>query len=221
MKEQEGLSSDTYVVLVARTSWENLPQLIGVGLLFSLCCAPAFLLFASGWLAPTVVVAVLTIAPAWTALLAYQQQLLQQRVVKFSTFGRALRTYGRRSVMLGGLGAFPLLATLITLPQVAQEAVPLVVWVGLAADFLGMAVMGALLLYAFPLLLYTDEGVRGLLRNALILASRHPFHTLGLLGMAILFSFAVAFFSVGLLFLLPTLFGMFVISNAELVMHET
>lgn len=220
MDEGQSLSRDTYVVLVARTIWENLPQMIWGGLLFSLCCLPAFTLFALGLLAPTVVVSAVTIAPAWTALLAFQRLLLSNRVAKSTTFFYALRDYGWRSASLGGVAAFPVLAALITLPRLAQEPVPRLVWVGLAADFFGMALLVVLLLYAFPLLLYTDQQVWVVLRNALSLASRHPLHTFGLLGMAVLFGFAVASLSLGLLFFLPAIYGMFVMSNTQLVLQQ-
>ena len=56
------LTPDNYVKLVLQTLWENLPQVLGGGLLFSLCCLPAFLLFGLGLLAPTILMAVITIS---------------------------------------------------------------------------------------------------------------------------------------------------------------
>lgn len=220
MDELQPLRPDTYVSLVVQKLWENLPSVLWGGLLFSLCCLPAFALFAVGWLAPTVVVGALTIAPAWAALLAYERTLFLDDQGKTNIFLHALRTYWRRSALLGGLAVFPLLMTLTTLPLLTQADVPLLVWIGLGADFFGMALMAALLLYAFPLLVHTDQGVRVLLRDALILTSRQPFNTVGLLGMGILFGFAVGYFSLGLLFLLPAIYGMFVVANCLLVLGE-
>jgi uncharacterized membrane protein YesL len=217
--ELQALRQDTYVVLVARNLWENLPGVLWGGLLFSLCCLPAFMAFAVGWLAPTLLIGSVTIAPAWTALLAYERTLLIDESIKTAHFFHTVRYSWRRSAFLGGMGAFPVLATITTLPLLRQNDVPLLVWLGLGADFLGMALMAALLLYAFPLLVHTDQGVRILLRDALILSSRRPFHTLGLLGMGILFGFAVAYISLGLLFLLPAIYGMFVVANCLLVMQ--
>lgn len=219
MDELQTLNRDTYVVWVVRTSWENLPHVLWGALLFSLCAVPAFVLFALGWLAPMLVIGALTIAPAWTALLAYEHSLFTGQSLEQGSFLGALQYYWRRSALLGALAAFPLLATLLTLPSLRQEPVPQVVWIGLGADFLGMALMAVLLLYAFPLLIYHDQSVRVVLRDGLILAGRHPVHTVGLLGMGILFGFALSYLSLGLLFILPALYGMFVVGNALLVLQ--
>ena len=219
MDELQALRPDTYVSLVAQKLWENLPSVLWGGLLFSLCCLPAFMAFALGWLAPTVVVGAVTIAPAWAALLAYEHTLFIDESMKPLRFFQALRHCWRRSACLGGMAAFPVLATITTLPLLRQPDVPRLVWLGLGADFFGMALMAALLLYAFPLLVHTDQGMRVLLRDALILTSRQPFNTVGLLGMGILFGFAVAYISLGLLFLLPAIYGMFVVANCLLVLQ--
>lgn len=92
-------------------------------------------------------------------------------------------------------------------------------WVG--ADLFGMALLAALLLYAFPLLVHFDYGVKTSLRDGWILAVRFPVHTLGLLGLGILGAFAVGYLSLGLLLLLPALYGLFVVGNTLLVLQTT
>lgn len=217
MEPLAGLNRDTYVFLVCRQIWEELPHVLGSGLLFSLCCAPAFLLFSLGFLAPTVLVSVITIAPAWAALLAVQRNIISDGALLGVSFGHALRYYWRRSIVLGLLAAFPVLATLITLPLLQQPIVPLVVWIGLGADLLGMALVAALLLYAFPILVHEDAGAKTSLHKGWLLAALYPWHTVGLIGLGILSAFAVGYLSLGLLFLLPAVYGMFVMGNALLV----
>ena len=219
MEPVPGLTRDTFVLFVGRQLWGELPRVLGNGLLFSLCCAPAFVLFALGWLAPTVLVSVITIAPGWAALLAVQRNIISDGVLPAISFGAAFRHYWRRSTQLGMLAAFPLLAALVTLPALQQPTVPLVVWLGLGADLFGMALLAALLLYAFPLLVHFDYGVKTSLRDGWILAVRYLGHTLGLLGLGILGAFAVGYLSLGLLLLLPALYGLFVVGNGLLVLQ--
>lgn len=219
MEPVPGLTRDTFVLYVGRQLWSELPRVLGSSLLFSLCCAPAFVLFALGLLAPMVLVGVVTIAPGWAALLAVQRNIVSDGVLPAISFGAAFRHYWRRSTQLGMLAAFPLLAALATLPALQQPTVPVVVWIGLGADLLGMALLAALLLYALPLLVHFDYGVKASLRDGWLWAARFPTHTLGLLGLGILGAFAVAYLSLGLLFLLPALYGLFVVGNSLLVLQ--
>lgn len=214
-----GLTRESYVQLVLTTLWENLPQVIGGGLLFSLCCGPAFLLFSLGFLAPTVVVAVVTVAPAWCALLAVADAIVLGNRVGFTLFWRSLWRYGRIAALLSMLFAFPLLIMLTTLPMLRLEPVPLVVWLGLAADLFILALAAALLLYAFPLLLEHATTLPALLRTALFLAGVHPFNTVGLLAMGLLGGFLVAYVSWGLLLLLPAVGALFIVANYQLVQN--
>ena len=56
--------------------------------------------------------------------------------------------------------------------------------------------MATLSFYIFPYLVQQPEiGVRTCLRAALILASRHPINSVGLLAIGILFGFSVAYIS--------------------------
>jgi uncharacterized membrane protein YesL len=109
---------------------------------------------------------------------------------------------------------------LLTLATLSRPEVPLIVWLGLAADMLGLLLLVVLYLYAFPLLVQHDVGVWTALRSALALASRHLNNTLGLLGMGILFALAILYLSSGLLFFLPAVWGMFIVNNCRLVVDE-
>jgi uncharacterized membrane protein YesL len=113
-----------------------------------------------------------------------------------------------------------LFAALLILPGLAQPEVPVVVWLGLAADALGLLILASLYLYAFPLLVLHDVDLITALRNALILASRHISNTLGLLGMGVLFAMATRYLSSGLLFFLPAIWGLFIVNNCRLVVSQ-
>ncbi len=211
------LTPDTYVKFVLRTLWENLPQVIGGGVLFSLCCVPAFLLFGLGFLAPTILLAVVTIAPAWCALLAFAHHLIEDEQADFALFRRTLLRQWRGSCLLGMTLAFPLLITLTTLPLLQVEPVPVIVWLGLSADLFMLALVTAVLFYAFPLLLTQPTALPTLLRRSLMLAAVHPFNTVGLLAMGLLFAFLIAYVSLGLLLLLPAIYALFIVANYQLV----
>lgn len=186
------------------------------GAQFSLCCTPAFILFALGFLSLAILVAVLTVAPAWTALLATQFSLLAQ--TRRLAFLQALRKSGRLSVQCGLLASLPFISARVLLPALSVSPVSLATWLTLGIIFFAMALALAVSLYAFPLLAYGENRLLTTLRNAWILAVRYPSHTLGLMSMAILFAFGVAYVSLGLLFLLPTVYGMFVAANCLYVL---
>ena len=82
MTGHQDITGSTYVVQVAQTLWENLPQVLLVALLFNLICIPAAFLFTSGSFIPSFLVASITIGPAWVALLANEMRLLQGRSAK-------------------------------------------------------------------------------------------------------------------------------------------
>jgi uncharacterized membrane protein YesL len=214
------LGQRTYVRLTLVSLWKNLPLMLLAGLVFSLLCVPASLLFLVGLFTPALIVGALTVAPACAALLAQENEIVRDVKTNIGTLFRALPRFWTRSVGLGLLGCFPLSVALLTLPMLSLPQVPLVVWLGLGADTLGLLILAALYLYAFPLLVLHDMSVGLALRNALILASRHIWNTLGLLGMGILFALASAYVSPALLFILPAIWGLFIINNCRMVVEE-
>ncbi len=221
MTTQQGITPSTYVVQVGQTLWENLPQLLWGAFLFSLVCIPASFLFTLGLFIPTLLVASITIGPAWAALLAFELRLLQGRVPRQYSLFSDFRLWWRRSTLLSLLTIFPLLALLTTLPALRTPPIAPIVWIGLGADLLGCAVMATLSFYAFPSLVqHPHKGVRASIRDALILASRHPGNSLGLLAIGILFSFCVAYISPALLLLLPTVYALFIAANHLLVLQK-
>ncbi|MEZ4861672.1 MAG: hypothetical protein R3C14_10205 [Caldilineaceae bacterium] len=212
------LNRDTYLPFVLHTIWTELPRFLWGAFLFNLCCAPAFVLFSLGFLAPTLLVGLLLMAPAWAALQADQLNLLQGANRPYAYFGQMFVYYGRRALQLGLLLILPLLAIRLTLPALAQNAVPNALWLWVGILFFILAVSTALSLYTFSLLVYFDHDVLTTLRNGWILTVRHPLHTVGLLGMAILFGFGVVYLSLGLLLLLPAFYSILLVANCLLVL---
>lgn len=220
MDEPTPLNRHTYVRLTATSLWNNLPLVLLAGFMFSLLCAPAFLLFFLGLFVPALVVGALTITPAWAALLAQEAEIVCDVKTNIRVMLKALPRYWTRSAGLGLLAAFPLFAALLTLPSFELQQVPVVVWLGLFADALGLLVLITLFLYAFPLLILHDVNARTALRNAFVLASRHIVNTLGLLSIGVLFVFAIVYLSSGLLFILPAVWSMFIVNNCRMVIEE-
>lgn len=218
MNEPLALNPHTYVRLTVSQAWDNLPLILLAGLIFSLLCLPALALFILGLLFPAVLVGALTIAPAWAALLAQEAKILQGLKTKPGAMLKAWPCYWLRSAKLGLLAAFPVLMGLFTVPVLAQPEVPMIVWVGLAADALGLLLMTTLFLYAFPLLILYDLDLRTALQNAFILASRHIINTFGLLSLGVLIFLAAIYLSLALLLILPALWGMFIVNNCRLVL---
>lgn len=209
-----GINLDTFLGLTARTLWESLPQLLRGALLFSLASLPAFVLFAWGWLAPALLAAVVTVGPAWGALLAYETRLLRHQATGGMQFWQELRRHWFRSCLLGLPLAVPAAILMALLPALeAQAAVPTSVWFGIGLNFFALAVASALALYAFPILVQRNLRTIDCIRDALILSSRYPAHSLGLLAMGVLFGMGVAHVSLGLVLLLPTVYGLFIAGN--------
>ena len=217
---QPRLNRRTYVRLTAIRLWENLPLILLASFLFSLLCAPAFFLFILGFLFLAFIIAVLTIPPAWAALLALEAGIVREIKVNIGTMFRALPRFWVRGVKLGLVGSLPIIMALLTLPALSRPRAPAIVWVGLAADAMALLILAALYLYAFPLLVLHDVNVSTALRNALILASRHIVNTLGLLSLGILIVLAAVYVNSGVLFFFPAMWGVFVVNNCRLVVEE-
>jgi len=216
----EPLTPANYVRVTANQLWTNLPLVTAGGLIFSALCAPAFVLGVLGRPVEMGIAFMLLISPGWTALLHMQGAIAEERRASLGMMLRALPRVWRRSVGLGALFLVPLIALQTTLPLLAAPSVPFVAWAGLAADVLGVAVAGAIALYAYPLIALHDAALFNALRNGLILASRYPSNTLGLLGMAVLGGLAVGYVGVALLFFLPAWYGLFVVNNCRLLVER-
>ncbi|MBX3050919.1 MAG: hypothetical protein KF753_05570 [Caldilineaceae bacterium] len=218
--EQPAITNSTYVSHVARTLWENLPGLLWSALFFNLACIPAFVLLFLGLVVPGLLVMAVTAGPAWAALQEYTIRMADWEATNSRIFFKAVIRHWRSSALLTLLTLFPWLALWTTLPLLQISPVPLVVWLGLGADFLGIVVLSALSLYTFPLLVRRNTPIRDTLRDGLILISRYPSNTTGLLALGILFGFAIAYLSLGLLFFLPVIYSLFIATNSLLVFSQ-
>jgi uncharacterized membrane protein YesL len=214
------LNQRTYVRLTVKCLWDNLPLVLLAGGIFSLLCAPMVLLLILGLFAPAIMIGMLTIAPAWAALLAQESEIARGVKTSIRTMASALPRFWARSTGLGFLFWLQGIIALLTLAMLSRPEVSPVVWLGLAADMLGLLLLTVLYLYTFPLLVQHDMTLWMALRNAFILASRHLNNTLGLLGMGILFALAILYLSSGLLLFLPAVWGMFIVNNCRLVVGE-
>ncbi|MDW8097936.1 MAG: hypothetical protein RML36_00455 [Anaerolineae bacterium] len=214
------LEPHTYVRLTLSQLWENLPILLLASLIFSLLWMPSFLLLTLGLWGFALITGVTLVAPGWAALLALQVALTGGDKAPIGIMLRAFPRFWKRSATMGFLTVLPLLAAWLTLPLFAQPQELWIAWLGLAADLAGFLILVTLGLYAFPLLVWHDLSVRIALRNALILASRHIVNTLGLLAMGVLFAFAIAYISPGLLFVLPTVWGLFMVNHCRMVIKH-
>lgn len=216
-----GITRDTYVQRVVHTLWDNLPQVMRGALLFNLACLPALGLWAMGRAVPALILAVMTVGPAWGALLQYEMYLLRDQTAGIPLFWQSFRHYWVRCTLLSLLFVVPLLVLQATLPVLQWEPpLPSAIWIGLGADFLGIAVMATLSLYTFPYLVQRNLGVYACLRDALILASRYPVNSIGLLALGVLFGFGAAYLSLALLLFLPTVYGLFIAANCLLVLDR-
>lgn len=213
----EPLTPANYVRVTASQLWSNLPLVIAGGLFFSLLCAPAFALGVLRRPVEMAIAFLLLVPPGWSALLVLLGAIAQEKPAGLGLMLRSFPRVWRRSVAPAALFLLPLIAFQATVPMLSAPAIPIIVWAGLAADVFGVAAVSAMALYAYPLVALYDQPVFGALRNGLILASRYPANTLGLLGMAVLGGLAAGYVGVALLFFLPAFFGLFVVNNCRLV----
>lgn len=213
-------NQNTYVRLALSQLWDNLPLILLASGVFSVVCMPAALLFWLGLFAPAILLGALTVVPGWIALLALETDMACARRAGIGAMLRALPRYWQRGAGLGLLASFPLLMGLITLPNLARTEVPLVVWVGLAGDGLGLLLLLILSIYTGPLLVLHDMAVGTALRNALLLACRHIANTIGLLSMIVVLAFLAYRLSLPLLLLLPATWGLFLVNNCRMVVAE-
>jgi uncharacterized membrane protein YesL len=219
MTDLPELTPQNYVQHTSLSIWQNLPMIVASGLIFSLCCAPFAALAALGLVGPAIVVAIVTVAPAWAAMLHLESELAQGGHVDFGVEGRMLSRYAGDSIRLAVPLAFFSLGILWLLPALNEATVRPYTWVAFALCIVGFVGLSTFYLYAFPLLVQHDQESIMALRNGALLASRYAVNSVGLLAMGILCALAIRFFSLALLFFLPALYGMFVTNNCLLVVE--
>jgi len=215
------LTRHSYVQVTTLLLWDNLPRLLLASLFFSLLWAPTLLLSMLGLWAPMLFVGWLLTFPGWSALLALEAALAEGRPAPIAGFWRSFGRLWTRSVGLGAAMGFPIAIAWVTLLLVGPTAPPSpIVWAGLAADGVVLVLLACLALYAVPLFALHDQRLSQALRNSLILASRHVTNTFGLLAMGVLCALSIFTISPGLLFVLPAVWGMFLINNCRMLVAE-
>jgi len=217
LDDSPSLTKESYIRLTSQSLWDNLPLILFASLTFSLFCFPALTLLLLGLTFPAIIVGILIIAPSWAALLALEADILQGYGVNIVTIFTAWPRYWLTSVKLGAMTAIPTTAILLTLPWFTQPQIPHILWIGLAADVLGLFLLAILFIYAFPLLVLYEVDFRAAVQNAFTLASRHLINTFGLLALGVIFLLGALYLSSGLLFVLPAIWGLFAVNNCRLV----
>jgi uncharacterized membrane protein YesL len=214
------LDAHNFVLQTLRATWDNLPQLL-VGMVWlNLSVAPALALALLGLDGLAVVMGVLLAAPGWVALQHVQSRLVQDKTVPALAFLGSLRRFWRRAMNLGALALALPVVTFLAAAGLGELASGLVAPVLVAGSAASLLVVSVLVLYAAPLLVLYDQELAGVLRNSLILPARHINNTLGMVALAVLCALAAVYLSSGLIFVLPTLYGMFVINNCRLVIEQ-
>lgn len=215
------LTRHNYVQVTALLLWDNLPRLLLASLFFSLLWAPTLFLSMLGLWVPMLFFGWLLTFPGWSALLALEAALAEGRRAPISLFWRSFGRLWARSVGLGAALGLPIGIAWLTLLLAGQAAPPPpIAWAGLVADGMVVVLLACLALYAVPLFALHDQRLGQALRNSLILASRHVTNTFGLLAMGVLCVLSIFTVSPGLLFVLPAVWGMFLINNCRMLVAE-
>jgi len=184
--------------------WDHLPGVAVLSLAFTLGTLPAWLALWWGWVWLYLPLLVLLVAPAWALLLWGEARLCRYQACVPGPWRLWARASG-----LGAVCAFPLCALLVTLPALSGPEVAGMVWVGLAADIVGVCLAWCLASYGFPLLVLRGWPWRRAVVGAMALASRHVAYTLGLLSLCVGCCVLLLLVSSGLMFFLPGAYGMF------------
>ena len=215
--DEQPLSQRNFLIQTLRATWDNLPQLLLGMIWLNLCLAPSFVLAVLGLRLLAAVTGVLLAAPGWVALQHVQGQLVQGKAVRSAALLTSLRRFWRPSVRLGALALVLPFITFLGVSGVNDLDS------GIAAPVLAVGAIASLLvacllvLYAMPLLALYEQGVGLALRNSLVLSARYITNTIGIVALAVICGLLVGYLNSGLIFVLPTLYGMFVVNNCRLV----
>ena len=219
VSDDAALSPTTYVKITLRQLWEHLPHVLLSDLLFVLFSAPALVLALLSLVTPALLAAVLTAAPAWAAMLALLAAMTAPRAHDIGrTFFCAYRTAWRTSVQMGMWIVLPALVAYGAWLQILLDGTALVLWALFLLSLLGLMLVAALYVYAYPLLVLHGQSARVAARNAFVLAGRYPLNTVGILALVALGIAASVTISWGLLVLWPAIWGLFILNNCRLAL---
>jgi uncharacterized membrane protein YesL len=217
---EQPLTLLNFPVQTLAATWDNLPQLL-VGMLWlNLWLAPALLAAFLGFGFGAAVAGALLAVPGWVALQHFALTLVEGKVAPLSSLWGALRHFWRRGVRLGVIGVFlPVLTYLAATGARPPGSEGSAAAVGIyTVGMLGSLLVGSILIvYAVPLLVRYDQDLGTVVRNSLVLASGHITNTVGMVALAVLCTLAAVYLSSGLIFVLPTIYAMFVANHCRLV----
>jgi hypothetical protein len=213
MTESPGVTGEApaagYWRLVAEDVRHELPGLLGANALLLAWCAPAALLLGVGLWVPAALVAPVTLGPGLAGLAAYAGRLARGEPARWwhdSVAGvRAGSTATAILVAVGLLAAgLPALALRLAVERglTAGTAAALTVQ-ALVAAFLVIACV-----HAWSLVGLYRQRVGLALRNAGLLAVRHPVSSAGLLGLGLAFVHVAQLFRWGPLVVLPAVLAL-------------
>jgi len=210
------LNTLNYFPLTALCLWDNLPQVLTAAIFFSVACAPSFALFVLGLPWAALLAGLVLIAPAWASLLHYEGYLARGRVRSVTLLLSYFRRCWLDSVRLAALAVAVLAPALWGVSLESRVTGSAALFLAGTAILLGLLIFATVLIYAFPMLAMYNTSVPLALRNSVVLSARHITNTLGLVALAVLMAFALHYVSLGLLFFLPAIYGVFVVNNCLL-----
>jgi uncharacterized membrane protein YesL len=214
-EEEPPLTLQNFAPQTLSAIWDNLPQLVGGALWLNFWLAPALLLAFFGLGALGAVALALGAMPGWVALQEFEGRLAAGRVAPLGSLWGAFRRFWSRAVRLGVI--LLLLPALTYYGGLAARGSGLEVGLLTGGILASLVVAAVVLLFAVPLLVLTDRELPQVLRDSLVLGGRQIGSTVGMAALAVLCGFATVYVSSGLIFVLPTLYGMFVVNHCRLV----
>jgi uncharacterized membrane protein YesL len=213
-------SQSSYVRDTAVCLWDNLPAVLLGSALFALACIPAAVLFTFGAVRLALLITALLIAPAWAVLLAREADAARDIKADVGRVARAWLRLWQRSMRFGLLMVIPVLAATFTTPFLNLSGPPAVIWGLLGAEAVALLMLVVSSLYVFPLMVLHDAPLPDAMRAAIVLSSRHIGNTIGLVAMGMVFLLATVYISLGLVFMLPGIWGLFIVNNCRMVVAE-
>lgn len=205
---EKNAETESYLKGCLSHIWDNLPFLLLGNVLFFIFCIPSFVFLLVGDVLLSLWVSCFSAVPAFSGLLCLVAEALRNRKPTIRSFTLGVcRLYGR-SAILGGLGILSLLWLLSALSYGGRELSFMTVCL-LASSLVGFLFMIALLVHAFPIMVFWNPSLRETFAWALSLASRYRIPTAGIISLGLLCVFLAWWTKLGLLIILPAIWAVF------------
>jgi hypothetical protein len=226
---EHGARAPGYWRRVGVDVWHELPGLLGANTLFLAWCTPAVLLVMIGWIAPAVLVAPVTIGPGLAGLATYAGRLARGEGARWWRDGLAgVRTRSGACALLLALGLGVAVLSGLALRLAAAHGLTVTTVAVLTVQMLVALFLVVACAHAWGLVgLYGQPAGRAL-RNATILAIRHPVSSAGPVGLGLVFVHVAQLFGWGPLVVLPAILALCalhhtrrLVEDARAITHET